>query len=65
MPDCDLLAALQYHHWPLGYSPYSDSLLPSCVPQAACCSDKQHCCPSGSTCTEEGCVVKPRPYWRF
>ncbi|XP_075873126.1 granulin a [Nelusetta ayraudi] len=34
------------------------------LPHAVCCSDRLHCCPTGSTCTAAGeCVPKPRPYW--
>ncbi|PWA17719.1 hypothetical protein CCH79_00008062 [Gambusia affinis] len=28
------------------------------APNAVCCSDMKHCCPSGYTCTEEGSCVK-------
>ncbi|XP_030590985.1 granulin a isoform X2 [Archocentrus centrarchus] len=33
-------------------------------PNAVCCSDMKHCCPTGYTCTDEGsCIQNSRLYW--
>ncbi|XP_063328488.1 granulin a [Pelmatolapia mariae] len=33
-------------------------------PNAVCCSDMKHCCPTGYTCTEEGsCIQNSKLYW--
>ncbi|CAI5676309.1 unnamed protein product [Oreochromis niloticus] len=33
-------------------------------PNAVCCSDMKHCCPTGYTCTKEGsCIQNSKLYW--